>query len=152
MLRNLIGKSHTTEIFKIADSVKRGAVVTKDYATKTAKKASGTGVELFFVDYDFQPTGIYSDMEISNYTDMADVLQANSSGILIKPQQGETWATDQCDTNFTAGDYAIAGTTTKVGTLVKAVTGNVSVLRYVGTYDDAGHTLQAFEVVESHTV
>jgi hypothetical protein len=154
MLRNLIGAKHTTEIFKIGSTdVKRGAIVVKDYTNKVANKASATGVEIFFVDYNFVPSGYQSDMEISAYTDQADIVKAGTNAVLIKPQLGETWALDQVvTTGLAAGDYAIAGSSGNVGKLVKATTGNVATLRYVGEYKDGDQTLYAFEVVEPKTI
>jgi hypothetical protein len=92
-------------------------------------------------------------MEISDYTDAADTVKADTLGLLVKPSVGEQYATDQVVApGLAAGDYAIAGTTTNAGKLIKATTGKVSTLKYVGTYDDAGNTLYAFESVYPKTV
>ncbi len=150
MLRNIINGVATSEIYKIGADLNRGTVVTKNYTSKTASKADGVGVETFFVDFDAVPMGYQSDMEISDYS--LDIVKANTLAILKKLVSG-TWATDQVDaTGLSAGDYLVAGTTTNTGKLIKATTGKVSPYRYVGTYDDAGHTLYAFEVVEPKTI
>lgn len=153
MLRNIIEGAHTTEIYEIGSALKRGSVVTKNYTTKVADKASDEGVQIYLVDSDFVPTGYESDLEISEYTDQADIVAANTLAVLIKPSLGSQWATDQVvATGLAAGDYLIAGTVADVGLLIKAVATKVSTYRYVGTYDDAGNTLYQFEVVAPHTV
>jgi uncharacterized membrane-anchored protein len=154
MLRNLINGKHTTELYTIGSSdIKRGSIVVKDYANKVVNKADGVGVEVYILDNDFQPTGYKSDMEISAYSDEADVVKANATGVLVKPVVGETWAFDQVvSTGLTAGDYAIAGTSTDTGKLVKATATKTSIFKYVGTYADGDKTLYAFEIVEPHTV
>lgn len=153
MLRNIIEGSSVNEIYTNgATSVVRGSVMVKDYANAVANKADGVGVEIYFADYDFVPTGHQSDMEISDYDAIADTISVSENLVLKKIVSG-TWATDQVDAaGLTEGDYLIAGTTTNVGKLVKAVSTNVTTLRYVGTYDDAGRTLYAFEIVPQHTV
>lgn len=153
MLRNIIEGAHTTEIYEIGSELKRGSVVTKNYTTQVADKASGEGVAIYLVNADFAPTGHESDLEISEYTDQADIVAANALAVLVKPAVGSHWATDQVvATGLAAGDYLIAGTAGDVGLLIKAVATNVSTYRYVGTYDDAGNTLYQFEVVAPHTV
>ena len=153
MLRNVISGVATSEIYKLGSvDTKRGSIVVKDYTNKVANKADAVAIETYFVDFDYVPTGHQSDLEISEYTDQADVVKASTLAVLKKLVSG-TWATDQVvATGLAAGDYLIAGTTTNVGKLIKAVATNVTPYRYVGTYDDAGHTLYAFEVVEPKTV
>lgn len=153
MLRNVINSKHTTELFKVATDTKRGSVVVKNLTTGLADKADRVGTEVYLLDFDFQPTGYQSDMEISDYTAQADTVKEGTYGILIKYVNGEKFATDQViTTGLTAGDYAIAGTTTNVGKLVKAVSTNVSVFKYQGTYADGDKTLYMFEVVEPKTI
>ncbi len=150
MLRNIISGSSTSEIYKVGADMNRGTICTKNFTTKVAGKADGVGVETYFVDFDAVPTGYQSDMEISEYN--MDVVKANTLAVLKKLVSG-TWATDQVDsTGLSAGDYLVAGSTTNTGKLIKATSGKVSPYRYVGTYDDTGHTLYAFEVVEPKTI
>lgn len=151
MFRELMGNG-TSEIYKFSEEVKRGSVVVKDLTTKTAKKADKEGVEIYFADFDYQPTGVYSDMEVSDYTAEADTIKKDGLGLLKKYIVGSQIATDQVDGVLTAGDYVVAGTSDKVGMLIKAVSTNVSVLKYVGEYNDAGNKLYAFEIVNPHTV
>lgn len=147
MLRNIIHGQSTVEIYKANVDLVKGMVVTKDYTNQYAVKASASGVEIFFADKDYQPTGALSDVEISDYTTEAQAIAANDMFVMRQPVSG-IWATDQVvPTGFVAGDYAIAGTGGNTGLLVKAVGGNTSKYRYVGTYDDAGHTLYMFEVL-----
>jgi len=153
MFKSIINGVSTSEIYKIdAVDMKRGAVLTKNYTTKIAAKASGVGKEIYFLDYNSVPTGHQSDMEISGYDTTMDTVKASTYGV-VKHLVSGTWATDQVDaTGLAAGDYLIAGTTTNVGKLIKAVATNIVTLRYVGIYDDAGHTLYAFEIIPEHTV
>jgi hypothetical protein len=152
MLRNIISGQSTQEIYKIDADMHRGTIVTKNLTTKVATKADGVGIETYFVDFDSQPMGYQSDMEISGYTDDMDIVKANTYAVLKKLVSG-TWATDQVDaTDLAVGDYLVAGKTTGKGTLIKAVATDVSPYKYIGTYDDAGNTLYSFEVVEPHTV
>lgn len=153
MLKNIINGTATSEIYKLGNvDMSRGSILIKDYTNKVANKASGVAVETFFLDFNSVPTGHLSDVEISQYDSTMDVVKANTYAVLKKLVSG-TWATDQVvATGLVAGDYLIAGTTTNVGLLVKAVATNVSVYKYVGTYDDAGHTLYQFSIVEPHTV
>lgn len=153
MLRNIINSfGHTTEIYKIAADAKRGTIMTKTLSTATADKASGVGVETYVLDFDYQPTGHLADVDVSAYSDAADIVKAGYA-ILVKYAVGEQFATDQVDTNvaITAGDYLVAGTTTTAGKLVKGTTG-VSIYRYAGTITDGSHTLYLVEVVEPHTI
>lgn len=153
MLRNIINSgARTTEIYKIAADAKRGTIMTKTLSTATADKASGVGVETYVLDFDYQPTGYLADVDVSAYSDEADIVKAGYA-VLVKYGVGEQFATDQVDTGvaITAGDYLKAGTTTTAGKLVKATSG-ISVYRYAGTITDGSHTLYLIEVVEPKTV
>lgn len=152
MFRNVIEGNSTSEIYKIGADMNRGTIVAKNLTTKVAAKADGVGVETYFVDFNSVPTGYQSDMEISEYATSMDVVKANTNVVLKKLISG-TWATDQIDnTGLAVGDYLVAGSTTGVGKLIKATTGKISPYKYVGTFDDAGHTLYAFEIVEPKTI
>lgn len=151
MLRNVITGPKVVEVYKVASDMPRGTIVTKNLQTKVADKAStgSTPVETYIVDYDSQPTGCMSDVEISAYDPSMDTVKAGSQAILITPVAGTQWATDQVvATGLTEGDYLVAD----AGKLVKATTGQTSIYRYVGEYLDGDKTLQQFEVVHPHTV
>ncbi len=150
MLRNIIGSENVTEIFKVSADVKRGAVVEKDLAAGVANKADAEGVDIWVVDADNQPTGHLSDVEISAYE--LDDVKANSFAVLKKYPVGASFATDQVSGSFVNGSYAIAGTGATAGLLVPAVATNVSILKFVGEYQDGDKTLQRFEVVLPKTV
>jgi len=153
MLRNIITGSKTTEIYKVSTSLNRGSVVTKNLTTGKADPADGEGVQLYFLDKDNQPQGHLSDVEISQYDSNLDVVKADELGVLVKGSLGTQWGTDQVDsTGLIAGDYVVAGSTTNKGKLVKGTTGKTSTLKYIGTYDDSGHTLYRFEIVEPFTI
>lgn len=148
MIRNVITGPKTVELYKVGQELNRGSVVTKNLTTGKAEPADGEGVQIYFLDKDNQPMGCLSDVEISNYDPKMDVVKADTLGILVKPAVGTHWAVDQVDGTFAVGDYAIASK----GKLVKATSGKVSILKYVGVYDDGGKTLQQFEVVYPYTV
>lgn len=148
MLRNVIESPKTVEIYKIDEDMKRGTLVVKNDATKTASKADGVGVDVYIVDYDSQPTGCYSDVELSAYSDEMDIVKANSMAILVTYDVGGNFATDQVEGTFANGDYAIADG----GKFAPATTGDVSKFKYVGEYQDGGKTLQQFRVVDPTTV
>ncbi|GAA4880584.1 hypothetical protein GCM10023310_71000 [Paenibacillus vulneris] len=152
MLRNIITGSKTVEIYRVANDIKRGSVVTKNLNTKKADAADGEGVQIYFLDKDSQPLGHLSDVEISGYDQSIDVVKADELAILVKPALGTQWGTDQVNGDFAVGDYAIAGTGANKGKLTKAASGKVSTLKYIGSYDDNGHVLQVFEVVNPFTV
>lgn len=151
MLRNVITGPKVVEIYKVASDMPRGTIVTKNLQSKTADKAStgSTPVETYILDYDSQPTGCLSDVEISAYDPTMDTVKAGSQAILITPVAGTHWATDQIDaTGLTEGDYLAPN----AGKLVKATTGQVSTYKYVGEYLDGNKTLHEFEIVLPHTV
>lgn len=152
MLRSVIEASKTVEIFRVADQLKRGSLVTKNLATGVASKANGEGVQLYVVDYDAQPTGHLADVEISAYDDLMDVIPANSLAILTTYAKGGNFATDQVSGTFVKGDYAVSGTGANAGLFVKATAGKVSKFRFVGDYLDGDKVLKQFEVIEPHTV
>lgn len=150
MLRNVIESSKVTEIYKVVDEVKRGAVVVK--GASGATKADAEGVQIYVVDKDNQPTGHLADVEVSQYDAEMDTVKANELAILVSYPVGSQFATDQVDGTFASGSYAIAGTGATAGLLVPAVATNVTTLKFVGEYIDGDKTLQQFEVVHPHTV
>lgn len=152
MLRNIIDSSKVVEIYKVADEVKRGALVSKNLATGVASKASGNGVDVYLVDFDAQTTGDLADVDVSQYDATMDTVKANSLAVLVKYPVGAQFATDQVNGTFTVGGYAIAGTAANTGLFVPAVATNVTTFKYVGEYVDGDKTLQRFEVVNPHTV
>ena len=153
MLKSVIGTSDVNEIYEVTADIYRGSLVTKNLSTGKAVAASDAGVDVWIVDADNQPTGHLSDVEISQYDATLDIVGAGKRAVLKKYPIGAQFAVDQIvTTGFVAGDYGIAGTTTNVGKFVKATTGKVSVFKYLGTFDDSGHTLHKFEVVNPVTV
>jgi hypothetical protein len=153
MLKNIINGVSTSEIYKLGNTdMNRGTLLVKDYTNKVANKADAVAVETYFLDFDSQPTGHLSDVEVSQYDSSMDTVKANTYAVLKKLVSG-TWATDQViATDLSAGDYLYGGTDANIGKLVKAVSTNVTPYRYVGTYDDCGHTLFMFEIVEPKTI
>lgn len=148
MIRNVITGPKTVEIYKVATEMKRGTIVTKNLSTQVADKATDT-IETYLVDYDSQPTGCLSDVEVSAYDPKMDTIAANSLAVLIKPAVGTHWATDEVvATGLASGDYLVPN----AGKLVKATTGKTSIYKYVGEYQDGDKTLYQFEVVTPHTL
>ncbi|GFN32593.1 hypothetical protein [Paenibacillus xylaniclasticus] len=153
MIKQVIGTSSINEIYEVTAAIKRGALVTKNLSTGKAVAASDTGVDVWIVDADNQPTGHLSDVEISQYDESLDTISAGSRAVLKKYPVGAQIASDQVvTTGLTAGDYAVAGTSGNAGKFVKATTGKTSIFKYLGTYDDAGHTLYNFEIVNPVTL
>ena len=148
MLRNIIESAKTVEIFKVAEEVKRGALVVKNNVSKTASKANGQGVQVYVVDFDAQPTGHLADVEVSQYDATMDTIPANTLAVLTTYAVGGNFATDQVEGVFVDGDYAVAN----AGLFAKATVGQVSKFKYVGEYVDGDKVLQQFEVVDPHTV
>ncbi|RNB59532.1 hypothetical protein EDM57_05160 [Brevibacillus gelatini] len=149
MLRNIITGSKVVEIYKVGSDLPRGSVVAKNLTTKVADKATTGSAETYLLDFDAQPTGCMSDVEISAYDSTMDTVKAGSLAILITPAVGSQWASDQVTaTGLTAGDYLVADD----GKLVKATTGQTSTYRYIGEYMDGNVKLHQFEVVFPHTV
>lgn len=155
MLRNIIGSGFTTEIYKLgANDLKRGTIVTKTLSTATADKASDKGVEVYVLDFDYQPTGALANVDVSAYDVVADTVKAGTYGILVKYNVGHQFATDQVDVTapIVAGDYLIAGTGATAGKFIKAVATKVTPFRYADIYLDGSKTLYQIEVVEPKTV
>ena len=152
MLRNIIESSKVVEIYKVADEVKRGALVTKNTVTGVASKADAVGVQVYIVDYNAQPTGHLADVEISQYDAEMDTVEANDRAILVTYAVGGQFATDQISGEFADGNYAIAGTGETAGLFIPAIATNVSKFKFVGEYLDGEKALQQFEVVDPYTV
>jgi len=150
-----MGSSYTTEIYKLgANDLRRGTVVAKNLTTATADKASVKGTEVYLLDFDFQPTGAMADVDVSAYSDQADLVKAGTYAILVKYNVGCQFAVDQVDTTvaIVAGDYLIAGTGATAGKFIKAVTGNITPYKFNNVYLDGAKTLYQIEVVEAKTI
>lgn len=148
MFKNVIAGNSTSEIFVAGEALVRGMAVVKDYAVPDANKADAVGIGVFFADKDYVPTGVYSDVELTESSTEANAIAVGERFIAKKLMSG-VWATDQIDmTGVVAGDSLKAG----AGLLVKAVATDVCNMKYVGTYDFAGNTLHSFEIVDMHTV
>lgn len=152
MLRNVIESGKVTEIVKVSEELKRGQLVVKNLANGTVGKADGVGVDVWVINADTQPTGNLSDVEVSAYDPSMDTIPANSYAVAEKYSVGGSIAVDQVDGAFVAGDYAVAGTTTKKGLFTKATVGKVSVFKFVGDYQDGDKVLKRFEIVSPVTV
>jgi hypothetical protein len=153
MFREIIVAPKVTEIYPVSANLKRGSVVVKNLSTGKADPADDEGVDVYLLDADNQPTGAYADVEISAYDDSLDTVEAGKRGILLKYAVGGQFGTDQVvPDGLSAGDYAIAGTSTNAGKLVKATSGDTSVFKYLGTYADGSKTLYWFEVVNPVTI
>lgn len=152
MLREVIGTSSISEIYKVSENLTRGVLVEKNPNTKVATKASAEGVDVWLLDADNQPTGHLSDVEISQYDSEMDTVKENTYALLKKYPVGASIAVDQVEGSFVIGDYAIAGTGAAEGKFVPAEAGAVSIFKYVGEYLDGDKVLKQFEIVYPSTV
>lgn len=148
MLRNVIESARTVEVHKVSQEVKRGSLVVKNLATKSAGKATGDAVDVFVVDFDAQPTGHLADSEVSAYDPSMDTIKANSNAILVTYGVGGHLATDQIEGNFEVGNFATA----KDGLFSPAEVGAVSKFKFVGNYNDGDKVLKQFAVVDPQEV
>lgn len=127
----------------------RGMGVQKS-GTEAVLPTVATGEGIFFVTKEQVPTGIDTLRgEISDYDDIFEKIAVGEPVVLVKYAVGEVFADDQVTGTIADGTYAIVGTD---GKIKAATTGDVAYLISRGAYDDAGHALTAFEVVEAHTV
>ncbi|RYI30604.1 hypothetical protein EVU96_09315 [Bacillus infantis] len=148
MLRNVIESPKVVEIYTVSEDVKRGQLVSKNLATKTAGKANDEGVQVHIVDFDAQTSGDLSDVYVSQYDASMDTVKANSQAVLVTYGVGGQFATDQTTGTFTDGKYAVAAD----GLFSPAAAGKVSKFKYVGEYLDGDKVLKQFQVVDPVTV
>lgn len=110
MLRRLqvISHKNADAMFKAGSAMKRGRLVQKDHATKSAVLPSSTD-ELYFVTKDNYPIGLMSlEGELSDYDPRFEAISANEPVILEKPLSGERYGTTEyVSTGLVAGDYLI---------------------------------------------
>lgn len=153
MFRELRGEFESY-VIKAGEDMVRGMVVTEDYANGQLMKADNVTEDLYIVNKDYQPTGAYSDVEVSDYTKEANAIANGTPALEVIPQLGAEFLTDQVvPTGLTANtSYVKAGTGEDEGKFVVAVATNISVYRYLGTDTDAGQTMYKFKRVEPHTV
>jgi hypothetical protein len=150
MLRNLMASDKVAIATYTADvAMVRGMGVQKS-GTEAVLPTVATGEGIFFVTKEQVPTGIDTLRgEISDYDDIFEKIAVGEPVVLVKYAVGEVFADDQVTGTIADGTYAIVGTD---GKIKAATTGDVAYLISRGAYDDAGHALTAFEVVEAHTV
>lgn len=150
MLRNLMASDKVAIATYAADvDMVRGMGVQKS-GENAILPSVATGEGIFFVTKEQIPTGLDSIRgEISDYDDIFEKITAGEKVVLVKYAIGEIFADDQVTGTIADGTYAIVDTD---GKIKAATTGNVAYLVSRGSYDDAGHALTAFEVVEAHTV
>ena len=150
MLRNLIADNGVAVATYTADvAMVRGMGVHKA-GTEAVLPTAATGEGIFFVTKEQIPTGLDTLRgEISDYDAIFETIAVGEPVVLVKYPVGNVFGDDQVTGTIADGTYAIVGTD---GKIKAATTGNVAYLISRGAYDDAGHALTAFEVVEAHTV
>lgn len=150
MIRNLMADNNVAIATYTADvAMVRGMGVQKLNGEAILPTAA-TGEGIFFVTKEQIPTGTNTLRgEISDYDDIFEKIAVGTPVVLLKYRVGEVFATDQVTGTIADNTYAIVGTD---GKIKAAVSTNVAYLISRGTYDDAGHALTAFEVVDAHTV
>jgi hypothetical protein len=150
MLRNLMASDKVAiATYKADVAMVRGMGVQKS-GTEAILPAAATGEGIFFVTKEQVPTGLDTLRgEISDYDDIFEKISVGEPVVLVKYAVGEVFANNQVTGTIADGTYAVIGTD---GKIKAATTGNVAYLISRGAYDDAGHALTAFEVVDAHTV
>ena len=150
MLRNLMASDKVAIATYTADvAMVRGMGVQKS-GTEAVLPTAATGEGIFFVTKEQVPTGLDTLRgEISDYDDIFEKIAVGEPVVLVKYAVGEVFADNQVTGTIADGTYAVIGTD---GKIKAATTGDVAYLISRGAYDDAGHALTAFEVVEAHTV
>lgn len=143
--QKLADATHTADV-----ALYRGMAVLK--TSGEAVLASGVTCEnVYFVDTQEVLTGIDSLRgEVSAYDDLNDKIAIGGKLVLKSYSKGEAIATDQVTGTPAAGTYLMANTD---GTVVAAVSTNVSNMMSGGAYTDVGSkTLYIVKFVDSHTV
>ena len=127
-----------------------GMGVVLNRAAKTfSLPSAATAENIFVVHKNRVPTGVYAGMtNFSDYFEQFNTVAVDEYAPLYMYEFGEVFATDQFDTT------ALTATTTACGVAVgtdgkwTTVSGtSKSKYRFVGMYDDAGHTLAKIEVL-----
>jgi len=150
MLRRLqvISNKNADAMNKAAVAMKRGMMVQKDLANKTAILPTTTE-GLYFVNKDNYPIGLMSlEGELSDYDTRFESISANEFVILEKPISGERYATTEyVSTDLSVGNYLIVETAAgeTQGKLKKNATATGFV--YDGTFSDNGNTLAIVQVL-----
>lgn len=143
MFRNLIGEDQFKTMVTATADIKRGVLVTFAPATGKATSAVADSVDVYFVDKDSQPMGVYSEFELDEYSNEMDLIKKDEMCLLVKPQVGQVKAFENVTaTGLTVNDKLSVGAN---GVFVKAVAGKTAIGKYLGTYDDNGHTLYMVE-------
>lgn len=150
MLRNVIESGKTVELYQNGGTaLKRGSLVTKDFANNTfAPAVDGDGVDCYVLDADIQPMGHLADVEISAYDEEMDTVKEGERAILVTYAKGGQFATTEFEDLGLTNSYAVS----KGGKFTQAATGDVSKFKYIGEYADGDKTLALFEVVEPKTI
>lgn len=128
--------------YKAGSDMKTGSLVVKDTAAKTVDFASApTSENVIFVTKAAVPEGTNTyRSDFSDYDEAFNTIAENELVVLHVPTAADVFGTDQFDPSLAAGDSVAAGTD---GKAVKAA--GKSHLKFLGTYDDNGHTLARIE-------
>ena len=129
-----------------------GLCVVKDLANKLAKlPAADTGVDVVFVQKARIPTGCNaSKTYFSDYNVEFNTVAEGDKVVLYNYAYDNIFATDQFDAtslvDANVGKFVVWGTDGKAKV---ATAGTDSLYKFIGLYNDAGHTLARFYKVET---
>lgn len=131
------------------EALKVGMLVTKDSDGEAVLLSADGSTDLFFVVKEKIPTGLNSIQgEISEYDNLFNDIADGERVVLIKPVEGEKYATDQfVDTKLIKG-YPIHANTD--GKIVRINSGTTSMV-YDGAYVENDRTLAKVRFIESTT-
>lgn len=130
MLRFLqVTENKPEKIVVASENMKRGAVVTEDYATETVSKATDT-TDFYFVDVEEVRDGINAVVEPTG--DAWEDIKANAKVFKVIPLIGERYATTEVDTELAKGTPLKPS----AGKLVTATSGDKYKAVFMGVYDD----------------
>ena len=154
MLRDLLNEEgKVTDIqFKVAEDMKRGTVVKKDYATMTLKKATALDNEVFLLDRDVIGDPVLDFMgTLSDYEDVLENVKKDEFAQAILYRKGEMFGTSE----YTGedSDFELEKDKTKYLTVeggkVKASASNAKTIWVsAGFKNDNGHKLLKVAVMD----
>lgn len=147
MIRELqvVLNKNINAMYKAGEALVTGMGVVIDHTTKTANlPAAETADEIYFVNKERIPTGLYAGMtDLSDYDEHYTNIATGEPVKLIKPLAGERYGVDQFDEDIEEDDRLAVD---DKGIWVKAGAGIKSVYVCAGTQNDAGNTLAIIAV------
>lgn len=150
MLRYLqVTEGKPVKIVTAAEAMKRGAVVTENYATEAVSKAAAGALDFYFVDVEEACNGINAVIEPT--ADSWEDIAANDKVFKVVPLVGERYATTEVTLTLDKGTPVKASS----GKFVQASAGDSYKAVFMGKYDDptfGGNAVGIIQIVETSTV